>query len=103
MMPGSEGRKRGLWKPLSNGKFAYVDSRVGERGGVLLYKINGMHNISAFPDVFFVAKEVIHAEVSNKCVWVGVCTLTLSGEEPERFFRWDQSHSLVVPVTGISG
>lgn len=73
MMPGSEGRKRGLWKPLSSGKFAYVDSRVGKRGGVLLYKINGMHNISAFPDVFSVAKEVINAEVSSKCVWVCGC------------------------------
>lgn len=39
-----------------------------------------------FLGFFSVAKEVIHAEVSNKCGWVGVCTVTLGREEPQRVF-----------------
>lgn len=66
------GGRGGLWKPLSSGKFAYVDSGIGERGGVLLYKINGMHNVANFLTnvlyFLFAAKKVIGAEVSNKCV-----------------------------------
>lgn len=61
------------------------------------------HFLMYFLCFFSVAKEVINDEVSNKCVWVGVCTVTLGGEEPQRFFRCDQSYSLVVSVTGISG
>lgn len=61
------------------------------------------HFLMCFLCFFSVAKEVINAEVSNKCVWVGVCTVALGSEEPQKIFRCDQSYPLVVPVTGISG
>lgn len=84
------GGRGGLWKPLSSGKFAYVDSGIGERGGVLLYKINGMHNVANFLTnvlyFLFAAKKVISAEVSNKCVW---------SSRTVRFSECDPSHSVV--------
>lgn len=61
------------------------------------------HFLMYFLCFFSVAKDVTNAEVSNKCVWVGVCTVTLWREQSQRFFRCDQSYSLAVPVTDISG